>query len=686
MRRSFTVILIAAFVCSVSGAYASSGITLKSSKGYTSQLEVNVSEVKLFKTEVLGKDATVVYTPEGILSFDKDAPQLPRMTAMVMVDPAKNPTFKVSQLQAEVIDLEAPVVPSKGNFTRDIDPDSVAYNFGPVYTQDKWYPSDEELVVMSDPFIFREIRGVNLVVSPVQYNPVQKKLRIHRQLNVTVNIDSEAGKNPVKASKPISRVFEPIYRDVFVNFDQASKRLPRTGTTYSFDEEEPAEGEEPKTEEEELFTAKPIAEDGRLLIICYDDFMKALTPFVSWKKKIGTDVKIVKSSEAGATADAIKTFIQKEYDKGGLTHIMLIGDSEQIPTLKGVKERADSDPCYTKLAGDDHVPDAIISRLSATTLDEVAYQVAKFVNYEQFPTANDQGWYSTGTGIASGEGNPKDYERAEWLRESLEKAMFTKIDQIYDKSYSESATAAQVTEVVNAGRSLINYIGHGSTTSWATTGFSNTNCGNLANGWKMPIIWSVACVNGNFVGKTCFGEAWMRAGNLDNPKGAVAIYASTTNQEWVPPCIVQAEINQNYIVNKVFKTVGGLALNGIMKGCEKYGTSSSGSGIMMAEQWHIFGDGSLVARFGKQKSVSAKVVAKRADDTVSVNILVTDEEGNPVRDAKVSVYSARIRNRRVARTNDEGEAAVTLPGRVAGAFVTVFGPELIPVVDQKIEF
>mgnify|MGYP001767847585 CR=1 FL=1 len=48
-----------------------------------------------------------------------------------------------------------------------------------------------------------------------------------------------------------------------------------------------------------------------------------------------------------------------------LRFVVLVGDSEQIPTLKGKNEQADSDPCYVKLAGDDNVMDAFISRISA---------------------------------------------------------------------------------------------------------------------------------------------------------------------------------------------------------------------------------------------------------------------------------------------------------------------------------
>ncbi|NLI75846.1 MAG: hypothetical protein GX442_05315 [Candidatus Riflebacteria bacterium] len=650
MRRWTILCTVLAVVCCAAGSWAATGITVKATKGFDTTLQIKVEDVTFTKGEVAGRPVVSINVPNTSVSFDKDAPELPRLTALVMVDPRKNPIFSVVKGQAQIVNLEASVIPSRGNFTRDIDPANVPYAFGDVYAQDKWYPADADLVKMGEPFTFRDVRGVNVVVTPVQYNPVKNQLRVYRNLSVAV---SGTGSSRAPVAKGISKIYEPIYRNAFINFRQVASRLPR------------------------------LEENGRLLVICYDEYLEAINPFVVWKQKCGLTVVVAKASEAGKTADEVKAFIQKEYNKGGLTHIMLVGDAEQIPTLKGVKERADSDPCYTKLAGDDHVPDCIISRLSATNAKEVAYQVAKFVNYEAYPTVNDKAWYRLGTGIASNQGNPTDFARCEELRAALEGWNFTKIDKIYDPN----ATKAMVAAAVNEGRSLINYIGHGSTTSWGTTYFSNTDCAALTNGWKMPLIWSVACVNGQFVGKTCFCEAWMRAGNIEAPAGAVGIFGSSTNQEWVPPCVVQAEINNNYTINELYKTAGGLAFNGIMKGLEVYGVDPKGSGVMMFEQWHLFGDGTLQVRFKDPVPVTATVETVKADDGIPVRIVVKDAEGKPVNNARVVVYTEGVENASLCLTNSDGEAAVKLPKvRATEGYVTVTGPNLVPVIDQKITF
>ncbi|MBI3038244.1 hypothetical protein HYY75_04205, partial [bacterium] len=497
------VLFLLALVCCTSAALAANGISLATTKGNDTELEINSPDVEFSKIDVAGRQAMKVSLTGGAQSFEKNSPELPFFSALVMVDPIKKPKVKISSIQSEVIRLDVPVVPSRGNFTRDIDPINVPFVFGPAYSENKWYPSSDKLATIEAPFRFRDVRGVRLLVNPIQYNPVKNLLKIHRRFKVSIQGDGRDNRNIIETPIRISRVFEPYYKQAFINYKPLTKDLPK------------------------------LQENGRLLIICFDDFAEAMVPFIAWKKKCGIEVTFAKSSEAGKTAAEIKEFVQKEYAKGNLTHILIVGDAPQVPTLKGVRENADSDPCYTKLAGDDHVPDCIISRLSATTPTQVSYQVAKVLNYEQFPsTGADAAWYRKSMGIASNQGNPTDAVRADWLRDALLKWQITSVDQIYDPK----ATKAMIFDGLNSGRSLVNYIGHGSNTSWGTTGFNNVDCGKLVNGWKLPIIWSVACVNGNFVTGECFCEAWLKAGNVDKPAGAVAIFGATTNQEWVPPC------------------------------------------------------------------------------------------------------------------------------------------------------
>ena len=156
-------------------------------------------------------------------------------------------------------------------------------------------------------------------------------------------------------------------------------------------------------------------------------------------------------------------------------------------------------------------------------------------------------------------------------------------------------TALQVLDDLNSGASIINYTGHGWDQGWGTSGFSNTHVDQLTNVNKLPFIWSVACVNGNFTTTTCFGEAWLRATHSGQPTGAIGIMASTINQSWNPPMSGQLEmvdiLIESYSGN-IKRSFGGISMNGCMKMNDDYGTG----GEDMTDTWVLFGDPSLVVR------------------------------------------------------------------------------------------
>ncbi len=651
--NKYTTFLAALAVLGTSAAYAD-GIALVNSRGFNTNLEVTCSGVKLGEVKVNGSKAITVSAKDANPSYLKNAPELPQYSAMVMVNPNEKPVFSAKSLDSIIIDLDAPVVPSKGNIKRTINPAKVAYKYGKVYKEDRWYPSDKELVEMGTPFIFRETRGVNLIVHPVQYNPVQNKLKIHKTLKISLASDNKRTVNTIAKTQPISKAFEPIYKNTFINYSQAASRLPR------------------------------LNEVGRLLIICDDPFMEVMKPFVEWKQKCGLTVDMVPMSKIGNTNYKVKEFVSKEYDKGGLTNLMLIGDAFNVPTLRGENEGADSDTCYAKLAGDDHVPDIMVSRLSAETPEDVSYQVAKFLNYEQY-TTKDTKWYTRLLGIGSAEGNPKDYEYIDQIRETLTtKGSFKDAEKIYDPG----AAQTHVVKAINKGVSLVNYLGHGSGLGWGTTRFTNRWMKELTNGWMQPVIFDVACLNGQFNDFDGFGEAWMRAGSIDNPAGAVTYVGASTSMEWIPPIHVQAEINKELICNEVYKTTGGLHMNGIMKGLELYTTDPKQSGVQLLEQWNMFGDSTLRVRFKAPSAMKAETKVSRAanNGTKAVKIDVKNSKGKAVNNAVVTVYTNGMKFRRVATTNSDGQAVLTVPANLENAYMTVTGDDVTPIIDQPIKF
>ncbi|MGF3555024.1 MAG: C25 family cysteine peptidase, partial [Thermoplasmatota archaeon] len=300
-------------------------------------------------------------------------------------------------------------------------------------------------------------------------------------------------------------------------------------------------------------------------------------------------------------ANAIKTYIADYYNTKGLTFVLLVGDAAQVPPyyLSG----SASDPSYTYVVGNDHYPDLFIGRFSAENTAQVATQVLRSVEYEKEPQITAD-WYKKGAGIASSQGpgddGEYDYQHIRNIRSSLLNYTYILVDELYDGSQGGddapgNPTPAMVRDAINNGRSLVNYCGHGSPTSWGTSGFSNTDVNALTNDNMLPFVLSVACNNGEFDTYTCFAEAWMRATHNDEPTGAIGTFMSTVSQSWSPPMEAQDEFNlilvETYPDNKK-TTLGGLTANGCMSMNDKYGSS----GTAETDYWTLFGDPSLQIR------------------------------------------------------------------------------------------
>ena len=576
---------------------ASAKVSCISDSPESSSVSVMIGGYNLKKVITPRGDAFTLDLEGSTPILEKGMPDLPKLTASLIVP--DRAAMEVRVVSSQYIDYPLiDIAPSKGNFTRDIDPSTVPYEYGKAYTANEFFPSG--LAYLRKPYILRDHRGQTLVINPFAYNPVTRTLRVYHTINLEIfsNGVSEIN-NPARDKAPVrmNSEFLQIYDRQFLNAE--------SGGRYA-----------------------TLEEQGNMLIISYGAFMAEMQDFVDWKRTIGIPVEMVDVATIGANETAIKSYVSNYYSTNGLTYLLLVGDHAQVPTVTTGDVGGPSDHAYGYVAGSDHYPDIFVGRFSAENAAQVATQVQRTIEYEQNPDITTD-WFSKGFGIGSSEGpgddGEYDYQHMRNIRTDLTGYTFTSIGELYDGSQggedlAGNPTSASVTTEVNAGRGIINYIGHGSQTSWVTTGFSNSGVTALSNNHKWPFIWSVACVNGDFTGSTCFAESWLRATNATGPTGAVAVLMSTINQSWNPPMEGQDEMNdilvESYSGN-IKRTFGGLSMNGCMKMNDTYGAD----GADMTDTWLIFGDPSVVVRTALPASltVTHNPVAFIGSDQFTVN-------------------------------------------------------------------
>jgi PKD repeat protein len=566
--KKFTVLFL--FVLSVSGLLTAQGYNVTFQQPETGLYEMNFNIDDFSVSEVTYDNVTysTIVFDGNVTTQLKGFAQLPFINASVTLNSNKNVDLKVIEGEYVDINLNNPLLPSRGVIYRDQDPSTIPYEIAPGSMRNEWYP--QNLATNTDPFIIKDMRGVTVYVYPFRYNAVQNVLRVYKNITVQLVENNTQAFNPLlNQPATVLREMNAIYRSLFINYEETNTDLT-------------------------------IGEYGDILVICTSRDETAIQPYIDWKMEKGFNVEKI----VVATGTNVKTTVQNAYAANpDILYVQLVGDWADIKS--DMLGTAPMDPQLGCVVGSDQHPDICIGRFSANSAAHVTIQVDKVINYEKLPEMSAS-WYTAALGVASNQGpgddNELDYQHINVIYNN-------KLDpftyETFSTAYDPSGTAQMVSNAINAGVSVINYCGHGSETSWGSTGFSNSNINALNNGNKLPIIFSVACVNGSFnSGGDCFAEAWLKKAN----GGAVMTMMSTINQPWNPPMRGEDYFNDMLIGGYDYTqhpgqsgisttegrtTIGAIAFNGLVLMCTE---SGGGDDWETAKTWHLFGDPSMQPR------------------------------------------------------------------------------------------
>ena len=516
----------------------------------------------------------IITVPKMASMLEEGSPDLPLFAIPVLIDDMA--AMEVQVMETKYQDFESiEIAPSKGNLSREINPDDIPFHYGYAYKQNSFFPDFQ--AQLDQPYILRDFRGQNILVYPFAYNPITRTLRVYTQLTLTIRKTGEKGDNPKLSRKSnqlrISPEADALYQYRFVNYHDRTAK-------YTF-----------------------IPDEGEMLIICPDQYLEAMQPFVAWKNASGRPTIMVSLSDIGSNnTEQIKSYILSHYNNPNenLCYVLLVGDYNDI-TPKAMNEGR-SDIWFGQLEGNDYYPEVFVGRFSVGNVADVENQVAKVIYYERDITT-DADWLSKGIGIGSTEGagsghngGESDYQHIDYIRDTLMHYTYSEVSQHY-QGVGQGTNASMLSQNFNEGAGICNYCNHGSQTGWYVGSFTNSHVNALVNDYKWPFIWSTACLNGQF-DTNCFAEAWMRASNnlTGAPTGAIGGMFSWTNQPWQPPMTGQDEM-VNILCewrssDQFHHTLAGASLNGNMKILDLHPSDQGKT----HNTWILFGDPSLMLR------------------------------------------------------------------------------------------
>jgi len=321
-------------------------------------------------------------------------------------------------------------------------------------------------------------------------------------------------------------------------------------------------------------------EEYKLVVITPSEFADELEDLIDHKNSRDVSTKLVTLSEIyGGTyfpvqgrddQEKIKYFVKNSIENWGVTNVLLVGGSDDLPVRETHVKVSSSDSeifvsdlYYADIYNDTYVfcswdsngndnfaeydwgsshstddldlhPDVFLGRLACKDEDEVTTCVNKIITYE-INEAYTQDWF-TDIVVIGGDSFPGDNDgvnEGEYVNEAVIDVMDgfipTKLWVSNNKLIKMSPTGvSQINDAIGAGCGFVDFSGHGNTNLYATHphenenkwvptpigGYFGSNIKSLENGNKLPIVVTGACSVGKFnKDKNCFSWSFLSASN-----------------------------------------------------------------------------------------------------------------------------------------------------------------------------
>lgn len=290
------------------------------------------------------------------------------------------------------------------------------------------------------------------------------------------------------------------------------------------------------------------------ILITTETLLPAVTPLTDLRKKQGLRVKTASVEEiydefnAGIVDPiAIKRFLQFAYtdwQSPAPTYVLLVGDAtiDYRGYLRSSKKSLvpahlididgfqfvipPSDNWYVSVQGDDVLPEMLIGRIPADSVETATRIIQKIVHFETATSPSPNKILL----VADADKSFKNLH--EKIIVPLISNLFT-IDKVYLSDYfAQAGTLEERAEQVsiarqaiidhlNAGTAITTYYGHGTASNWsASTGLFRTgDVDDLTNKQTLTFLLTMSCINGHF---TTPYKASLAETFITSPAGMVA--------------------------------------------------------------------------------------------------------------------------------------------------------------------
>jgi hypothetical protein len=359
----------------------------------------------------------------------------------------------------------------------------------------------------------------NLSICPFHYYPNANRLMVLKEfvltVNFTQNTTTDNSSYNIYNSDLLKKYIDNFNDSILQTYNQTNSQSLSTDQNSSYD----------------------------YLIITAPAYINnsSLNEFCLWKKTKGYNCKIITTTEIGGNTPAIiKNYIRNEYNNG-IKYVLFVGNNSDIPlyywaySSSANKQSTKGDywySCVDPNSDSDYQADLAVGRFCVNNETDLINMINKTIKYENASSSNDN-WTLKNLLVAHQQYAPYQYQQcSEEIRTASynESPVFTTAYGASTSNGGNNATNSTVINAINNNLGIVNYRGHGSETGWASywsysdnAEFNSSKVAELTND-KKPIVFSIACQNGNITYSNCLLYSFTHS-----TAGAVAFLGATEN-------------------------------------------------------------------------------------------------------------------------------------------------------------
>jgi len=470
--------------------------------------------------------------------------------------------------------------------------------------QNSIYPNDN--ISLSEPLIMRGLVLGQISFIPYKYSFENKTLEVYEAVHITIS-ESHNSEFDYFVPEKRSYIFEELYENFVINYTRSDR---------SEDYQIPS-----------------------ILYICGGNSINNayFQDLINWRHKQGYIVTAVSTSETGSSENNINNYIANAYttwenppeivglvgDVGGSYNIDC--DSYQWSGYSGA-----SDVIYTYIEGNDLLPEVVIGRISANGTSELYNIINKTIKYEKAQEQTDLGWFDR-AGLV-GDPTSSGWSCAitnQYINQLMSTYGFSDIDLDIDGGGSQLDEF--LIDQFNRGIMYYNYRGY-----YYGAGSYPPSNNQLSNGYYTPFVSTITCGTGDF-SSTSSSEGFVRLGSVNDPKGAVAaVGTSTTGTHTAYNNIVDMGLYAGLFSNSITHA-GSAVTSGRLALFETY-PSNPGDCVGAFSAWNnLIGDPALHLWTDEPKDFNVNYPSQLSLGTNYLDLIILDSEGNPVKDARVTL-------------------------------------------------